>query len=213
MTIEATREDQKKESPPYWIENPEDFARNMMALYDEAGRTMALYMERSNGNGPYAAATEAAETAKLLSSVAQQWMGDPVRLMQAQTELMQGYAQLWNATMQKMSGNDAEPVAKPQAGDSRFKDPEWSENPYFDFWKQAYLITSQWAEQKLDATDGLDQRTKAKAEFYLRQMLSAVSPSNFPATNPEVMREIFATNAANLVQGMKHLREDLAKSS
>jgi polyhydroxyalkanoate synthase len=58
-----------------------------------------------------------------------------------------------------MGGAEALPVAAPEAGDNRFNDPEWSRNPYFDFWKQAYLITTRWLEDVLDGTEGLDDRT------------------------------------------------------
>ena len=80
-------------------------------------------------------------------------------------------------------------MAEPEPGDNRFKDPDWSRNPYFDFWKQIYLITMRWLEELLDKTEGLDDRTRQRAEFYFKQIASALSPSNFPMTNPEVMRE------------------------
>ena len=131
---------------------------------------------------------------------------DPGKPTEAQAALVRGYLELWNNALQRMIGQDVAPVVEPEPGDSRFKDPEWSSNPYFDFWKQAYLVTTQWAEDILDKTEGLDERTRQRAEFYLRQLLSALSPSNFPLTNPEVLRETLATNAENLVQGMQQLR-------
>ena len=114
--------------------------------------------------------------------------------------------------MRRLLGENVEPVVEPEPSDNRFKDPEWSSNPYFDFWKQAYLLTTHWAEDVLQQTDGLDERTRQKAEFYFRQLSSALSPSNFPMTNPEVVRETFATNGKNLVQGMAHLVNDMEKS-
>jgi polyhydroxyalkanoate synthase len=103
-------------------------------------------------------------------------------------------------------------VAEPEPGDNRFKDPEWSEGQYFDFWKQAYLITSRWAEDLTRSTEGVDEKTRQRALFYLNQMLAALSPSNFALTNPEVIRTTLATNAENLVQGMAHFVQDLEKS-
>jgi polyhydroxyalkanoate synthase len=114
--------------------------------------------------------------------------------------------------MSRMLGQQADPVAKPEAGDARFRDPEWSSNAYFDFWKQNYLITTQWAEKALSDTSGLDERTKQRAEYYLRQISSAISPSNFPTTNPEVVRETLKSNGANLVRGMEMLLSDLDRS-
>ena len=103
-------------------------------------------------------------------------------------------------------------MVEPEPGDNRFKDPDWSNRQVFDFWKQAYLITSRWAEDLTRNTEGVDEKTRKKALFYLNQMLSACSPSNFPLTNPEVVRTTLATNAENLVQGMTHFVEDLEQS-
>ncbi len=103
-------------------------------------------------------------------------------------------------------------MIEPEPGDNRFKDPDWSDGQIFDFWKQAYLITSRWAENLTRNTEGVEEKTRKKALFYLNQMLSALSPSNFPLTNPEVIRTTLATNAENLVQGMAHFLEDLEQS-
>src|SRR4029079_335083 len=136
----------------------------------------------------------------------------PARFTEANGTLLRSYGELWTNTVRRMFGETVAPVAEPEPGDSRFKDPEWSANPYFDFWKQAYLVTSRWAEDMLDNTEGLDGRTRQRAEFYLRQVASALSPSNFPLTNPEVLRETLATNAENVLQGMSWLVEHMRKS-
>jgi polyhydroxyalkanoate synthase subunit PhaC len=78
-----------------------------------------------------------------------------------------------------------DPVVQPEPSDNRFQDPEWASNPYFDFWMQAYLLTTHWAEDLLHRTDGLDESTRQKAEFSFRLLSSALSPSNFAMTNPE----------------------------
>ncbi len=125
---------------------------------------------------------------------------------------MRDFLQLGTASMQRLMGGEAPPVVEPEPGDNRFKDPDWSANPYFDFWKQSYLITTRWLEDLLERTEGLDERTRQRAEFYLKQVASALSPSNFPLTNPEVLRETFASSGNNLVQGMTNLVHDMEKS-
>ena len=79
----------------------------------------------------------------------------------------------------------------------------------FDFVKQAYLIGSRWAETMVDKAEDLDPHTREKARFYVKQITSALSPSNFVATNPELLRETLAQNGDNLVRGMKMLAEDI----
>src|SRR3712207_9308572 len=96
---------------------------------------------------------------------------------------------LWASTLKRAQGEAAEPVAEPEPKDNRFKDPEWSENPIFDFLKQAYLISSRWAEDLVENADGLDERTRHKAQFYLKQLSSALSPSNFRSEERRVGKE------------------------
>ena len=196
----------------YRIANPEEFSRNMLKLMEEGSRVLSGLLERSNGNGPYSFSSEITEASKLFSEVAQHWLADPGKAGATQSALMRDYLQLAGATAQRMAGAGALPVVTPEAGDNRFNDPEWSRNPYFDFWKQAYLITTRWLEQVLDETEGLDERTRQRAEFYLKQLASALSPSNFPMTNPVVLRETLSSNGRNLLDGMANFMRDLDKS-
>ena len=192
----------------------EAFARNMVRLFDQGTKAFSALAERtsSNGQGPYSMASEAGEAAKSLGEIARHWAAEPAKFATAQSELLASYADLWGRSVRRFLGEEVEPVVEPEPGDNRFKDPDWSNGQVFDFWKQAYLITSRWAEELTRNTSGVDDKTRKKALFYLNQMLSAMSPSNFPLTNPEVIRTTLATNAENLVQGMTHFVEDLGQS-
>jgi polyhydroxyalkanoate synthase len=187
-------------------------ARNLTRLFDEGSKVLGQLAERTNGNGPLSAASEAGEAVKLLGEVAQHWIREPARFAAAQTVLMKDYAELWGRSFRRFLGEEVEPVIKPAPGDNRFTDPDWSNSQYFDFWKQAYLITARWAEDLTRKTEGIDEKTRKRAMFYLEQTLAALSPSNFPLTNPEVVRTTLATNAENLVQGMTHFARDLEQS-
>ncbi len=208
----------QKNTPPadptaYKISNPEEFTRNFLKLVEEGGRAMSGFIERSDAqSGPFSNSSEFTEATKTMSEITRAWMMEPTKLAEAQGNLMRSYMELWNHSIRRMLGEQVEPVAEPEVGDNRFKDPEWTSNPYFDFWKQAYLLTTHWCENVLAQTDGLDDRTRAKADFYMRQMSSAFSPSNFPMLNPEVVRETLATNAQNLVTGMQQLSHDVERS-
>lgn len=188
-------------------------ARNMVRLFDEGTKVLGNLAERRNDAGPYSMATEAGEATKLLGEIARQWVSEPGKLAAAQNELFKDYAELWGRSVRRFLGEeDVKPVIEPEPGDNRFKDPDWSNSQFFDFWKQAYLLTARWAEDVTRKTEGLDDKTLKRALFYLEQMLAALSPSNFALTNPEVVRATLATNAANLVQGMAHLAHDLEHS-
>ena len=198
----------------YQVKDPLEFGRNMLQLMEQGGKVMAELMAKQKGASlnPLSAMSDTPESGKAIAAVWQAWLADPSRLSQAQGELYAGYLQIWQGILQKVAGSDPQPVVEPEVGDNRFKDPEWSTNAYFDFWKQTYLHTMQWTQRLLDGTPDLDERTRHQAEFVLKQIAGALSPSNFPATNPEVVRETFASNAQNLVEGMKLLLADLERS-
>ncbi len=198
---------------PYKIADPEEFALNVLKAYEEGGRAVSQLLDRSDTQmTPFSSASEMARATETISAIYARWMSDPARFAQSQAELMNSYAELWNRTAQRMLGIQPEPVIEPAPTDNRFRDPEWSQNPYFDYVKQLYLITTKWAEDNLAKTEGLDEPGRQKAEFYFRLLSSAFSPSNFPMTNPEVVRETLTSNARNLVEGISHLLTDLEGS-
>jgi len=199
-------------SEGFQINQLDVLARNMMRLFDEGAKVLGSLAERGNGSGPYSMASEAGEATKLLGEIARHWVSEPGKLAAAQNELFKDYAELWGRSVRRFLGEDVEPVIEPAPGDNRFKDPDWSNGQFFDFWKQAYLLTARWAEDLTRSTQGVDDKTRKRALFYLEQMLAALSPSNFALTNPEVLRTTLATNAANLVQGMAHFAHDLEHS-
>ncbi|PLX36668.1 MAG: class I poly(R)-hydroxyalkanoic acid synthase [Hyphomicrobiales bacterium] len=203
-------EDSPKQELPYAIKNPEAFAQNLARIFEEGGKAMAAYVRpREEGKVDSEVADELTEIVKTLAQVGEYWFSDPQRAIEAQMRLWVGYMDLWGNAMRRMVGEAAEPTAEPDPRDKRFKDDDWQKNQFFDFIKQVYLITSRWAEQMVaDATD-LDEHTKHKAEFYVRQIANALSPSNFVLTNPELLRETMESNGENLVRGMKLLAEDI----
>ncbi len=100
--------------------------------------------------------------------------------------------------------------SSPTAATSAFRIPNGAGTPSSTFLKQAYLVTSRWAGDLVEHADGLDEHTKHKAGFYVKQVSNAISPSNFILTNPELFRETVASSGENLVRGMKMLAEDIA---
>jgi polyhydroxyalkanoate synthase subunit PhaC len=188
----------------------EAFSRNLARVVEEGGKALAAYLKpREGGHADRQFADEVNEVAKTLGQVAQYWLADPQRSLELQTRLGKAYLDLWASAAKRLAGEPAEPVAVPAPNDKRFADPEWSSNQFFDFLKQAYLLTTRFANQMVSEAGNLDPHTRHKAEFYVRQIANAVSPSNFVLTNPELLRETVASNAQNLVTGMQMLAEDI----
>ena len=186
------------------------FARNLARMIEEGGKAIAAYMKpREQGKLKDEMSEDVTEVVKTVGQVAEYWLSDPKRSFELQTSLGRAYLDLWASTVKRMAGEPAEPAVKADPRDKRFADPEWSQNQFFDFLKQAYLLTTHWGEKLVKDADGVDEHTRQKAEFYVRQIANAISPSNFVLTNPELLRETMSSNAENLVRGMHMLSEDI----
>jgi polyhydroxyalkanoate synthase subunit PhaC len=188
----------------------EAFSRNLARVVEEGGRALAAYLKpREQGQGNRELAEELNEVAKTLGQVAHYWLADPNRAMELQARFGQAYLELWASAAKRLAGEATAPVASPAPNDKRFSDPEWTSNQFFDFLKQLYLLSTRLANQLVDEAKDLDPHTRQKAEFYVRQIANAVSPSNFVLTNPELLRETITSNAENLARGMHMLADDI----
>ena len=187
----------------------EEFAKNIARMVEEGGRAMAAYMKPREEGRVDDQNSEITDVVKTFGKVAEYWFADPQRTLELQTSLGRSYLDLWASAVKRMAGEEVPPVAEPEPRDKRFADPEWKSNQFYDFLKQAYLLTVHWANHMVADAKGLDPHTQHKAEFYLRQIANAVSPSNFVLTNPELLRETLSSNADNLVRGMHMLAEDI----
>ncbi|TDQ83173.1 polyhydroxyalkanoate synthase [Dongia mobilis] len=138
-------------------------------------------------------------------------MADPQKLIEAQVSLWQDYMNLWQSTAARLMGQDVPAVIQPAKDDRRFKDAAWQENQVFDYIKQSYLLTARWMQNQVREVEGLDDKTAKKVDFYTRQFVDAMAPSNFVVTNPEVLRTTIESGGDNLVKGLQNLLEDLEK--
>jgi polyhydroxyalkanoate synthase subunit PhaC len=190
--------------------DPEAFAKNLARLVEESGRALSAYLKpREEGELSDELAEQITDAVKTIGQVAEYWLADPQRALEAQSSLMKGYLDVWAGSVKRLAGEKADPAATPETKDGRFSDPDWSDNPFFDALKQSYLVTTAWAERMVREAEGIDEHTRHKAGFYVRQIANAVSPSNFVLTNPSLLRETFSSNADNLVRGFKMLAEDI----
>ncbi len=123
------------------------------------------------------------------------------------------FTQLWrfgnSVFLQNFAGGVHSDVALAR-GDKRFKDEVWREMPYYDLLKQSHLLGSRQLHEFVDRAQ-VDDKTKLQLRFYARQFIDAMSPSNFPATNPEVIRKAIETRSVSLTDGMQNLIDDLQK--
>ena len=137
---------------------------------------------------------------------------DPAQLMQTQMKAWQDYAALWQNTLLAMSGQKPAPTIDAQKGDRRFRHEDWQNKFLFDYLKQSYLIASRHLHQSMCEVQGLDETAAKKVDFYTRQYIDALSPTNFALTNPQVLAETARTGGKNLLKGFNNLLDDLARA-
>ena len=197
-------------APSPYTMNMEALAKNMAQLVEEGGRAVSAYFRpREGGIRKMDYSNEIADVVTTLAHVAEYWYADPQRTVEMQTRLGKSFLDLFASASRRLVGEPTDPVAKPDPRDKRFSDPEWSSNQYFDFLKQAYLLTADWAKYLVEHADQLDPAVRQKAEFYTRQIVNALAPSNFIFTNPELLRTTLSRSAENLVRGAQMLAEDI----
>ena len=192
----------------YKIGDPGEFARNMVRVGIQSQRLLTDFMKRQAsraGQEPFDPLNITGTFTELLRGM----VADPAAVMEAQFDLWRDYMNLWERTARRMMGGDVVPSVAPAPGDKRFKDKDWQENQVFDFIKQSYLLTANWLQTTVAKVDKLDPQTRRRIEFYTKQFVDALAPTNFVLTNPEVLRATLQSNGENLVQGLNNLLEDL----
>jgi polyhydroxyalkanoate synthase len=128
---------------------------------------------------------------------------------------LQLYERLWNtatATASRLAGRTADGPMPVPARDKRFTDPAWEDNPAFWGLRQAYLAWRQYGEDLLNVSD-LGKVQAAKAELGLSFLHDALSPTNFAATNPAVLKRALETGGRSLVDGARNFVDDLVHNN
>jgi polyhydroxyalkanoate synthase len=118
---------------------------------------------------------------------------------------------LWRAAFDvQASGGTLPDLVEPLPGDRRFRAAAWREQPFFALLKQSYLLYAEYLRE-LAHLAPLPAADKRRLEFATRQYLDAIAPTNFAATNPDVLATAVATEGASLVQGLRNLADDARK--
>jgi polyhydroxyalkanoate synthase subunit PhaC len=139
-----------------------------------------------------------------------QMAADPASVARAQVDLFNDSMAVWQRTAERMMGGRG-PEASPGKSDKRFKHADWTENAMFSFIKESYLVAAKSILSSVRGVRGLDPDAAKKADFYTRQFVDAISPSNFMATNPEVIGKTLETGGQNLLHGLENLLADLER--
>jgi poly[(R)-3-hydroxyalkanoate] polymerase subunit PhaC len=193
-------------SPPSW--DPVALANQLKAIAGHGQKIMQNFLSKQTSSGQIGIG-DASTLGRAFTDLITKMMSDPATLVKAQIDLFNESVRVWQQTGERlllMRGAQPEPPK-----DKRFKHPDWSENEMFNFIKESYLVTAKTILSTVHDVKGLDKATVRKVDFYARQYVDAISPSNFIATNPEVLTTTLQTGGQNLLRGLENLLTDLKR--
>ena len=196
------------DTPKCDLPDPQEVAKTYAEVARRASHLISDHVHRQLKKGVSAPADELGIAQAFMDMMAK-LLANPYKLAQSQMNLVWDYFSLWQHSMMRVAGLSAAPVAAPEKTDKRFKDEEWEEHFLFDFIKQSYLIAARHIHDTVSGVDGLDEQSQKKVNFYTRQYIDALSPSNFAMTNPEVFRETVKSHGQNLLKGLNNLLRDV----
>jgi len=192
--------------------DPVALADSLASAAEKGAKLMSEFASRNAGQ-PRSLVTDELGVGRAFMELAANLLANPAKLAEAQMNLWWDYMSLWQSSTLRMLGAPAAPVATPAKGDKRFRHDAWQEHFLFDYVKQSYLITARWLHDQVASVEGLPEPTRKKIDFFTRQYIDAMAPSNFALTNPEVFRETVATGGQNLVRGLHNLLDDIERGN
>ena len=195
-------------TPELRLPDPIQFSESLARVAERSQRLVAEFLTR----GPTDAnlgMSDPASVGSAFHAFTSQILADPQTLARAQIGLWNQQMLLWQRAAQRMFGV-ADATGQP-IPDRRFRNPAWSENVIFDYIKQSYLVTADSILSTMRQVEGLDDKTAHKVDFYTRQFVDAIAPSNFLTSNPEVLEATLRSGGENLLHGLENLLEDLER--
>ncbi len=141
------------------------------------------------------------------------WLGKPNRLAEETGKLLSGALLLQQQAVNRFLGGDGKDAVAPVAEDERFRDPIWTENASLDTLKEFYLLWTRWLEDAIFTTPGVEDKTRRKAAFWVRQVLNATAPTNLLWTNPAALFRSFETGGKSLADGLRNFMADVQRGT
>jgi polyhydroxyalkanoate synthase len=190
--------------------DPVQLARGMADVAQRSQRLVAEWLKRqAEAGAPGALNLDPLNIGGAFTEMASRLAANPEKLIKAQFGFWQDYMTLWQHSTRRMMGLESEAPIPPDPRDKRFQDSQWNDNEIFDFIRQSYLLSARFVHDVVRQVDGLPPKTAQKLDFYARQFVDAMSPSNFALTNPQVLRKTVETGGDNLIRGLNNLLRDL----
>jgi polyhydroxyalkanoate synthase len=146
---------------------------------------------------------------KASTAFLREWMENPSKLLETQINYWGQSLKHYFEAQQVLAKGKIAPPEDTGPKDRRFSNPLWDTNPYFNFVKQQYLISAKAVEDAVGKLEGLDPADRKRVDYFTRQIVDLMAPTNFLATNPDALERAVATEGQSLVQGLENLVRDI----
>jgi polyhydroxyalkanoate synthase len=158
---------------------------------------------------PLATDGKSPDAAELMRALAASLVRDPDRWKEIHGRYYEQQLALWSRFATHTQGAEPPTIVAPDPGDRRFRAPEWQQ-PYFSFLAQSYLVTARFLNELAQSAE-LEPKAKRKLLFYARQYTDAISPANFPWSNPEAIKLAAESKGESVARGLRNLAGDLER--
>ncbi|MBO9438729.1 class I poly(R)-hydroxyalkanoic acid synthase [Sulfitobacter sp. R18_2] len=183
-------------------------AQNLKKV-EELSKRLTRVMAQREGHQPALDGPNQQLFAKAAQSYWAEAMTNPARLMEHQMGYWTKSVAHFVEAQQALAKGGLAPVEEDAPTDKRFANPLWQTHPYFNFIKQQYLINAEALRQAVEDAQDMDPAEKKRLVYFSQQIIAMMSPTNFLATNPDVLERAVETEGESLVKGLENLIADL----
>ncbi|HQR03013.1 MAG: class I poly(R)-hydroxyalkanoic acid synthase [Proteobacteria bacterium] len=153
------------------------------------------------------------QASQAFSQAWSRWMASPdsATLIPLQQEWAERYGALWRQALEGQGVHAAEKSSGQAPADRRFSDPAWGESPVHGYLHQLYQLNAEFFSRAAEALPVQGETDRARIRYLVRQIVEAMAPSNFAATNPQFIRHAIETQGESIRTGLQNLLEDMHK--
>ena len=147
--------------------------------------------------------------ARASGAILKEWMENPSKFLETQINYWGQALKHYVSAQETLAKGKLTAPADPGPKDRRFTNPLWETHPYFNFIKRQYLISAKAIEDAVAGIEGLDGVDRKRVNYFTRQIVDMMAPTNFLATNPDALERAVETEGESLVKGLENLVRDI----